>query len=249
MSVPLEKAQSEPVKQMYEGLERFVKTYELVGKTCLDSKEFQREAEGNFSRLQSDLNQHVRKSDHEMAQKELSEVLNAKMDSRFGQFQQEIDRIQKRCETRIDEYDQLLKDLEMKTLDKISDYHELLGQRPTSEFVQEKLDGLVDLCAQKAEQRIQEEVYKLEQSEDSSLAKIQMTKSELENKFNVALKLMNDRFDIQTQKVDKFGESLADMELRILGKLDELRYQNIKMSESIQKTVNEATSEGNLGMS
>ena len=71
---------------MYEGLERFVKTYELVGKTCLDSKEFQREAEGNFSRLQSDLNQHVRKSDHEMAQKELSEVLNAKMDSRFGQF-------------------------------------------------------------------------------------------------------------------------------------------------------------------
>ena len=39
-NMPLSTQQEDPVKDMFEGMERFLKSVELIGKNCVESKEF-----------------------------------------------------------------------------------------------------------------------------------------------------------------------------------------------------------------
>ena len=65
---------------MWEGMERFLKAVELIGRCCTEAKEFQHSTEGTLQRMQEEINQRMLKVDFEQSMKNFSNALENKID-------------------------------------------------------------------------------------------------------------------------------------------------------------------------
>ena len=69
--------QDQPVTEMFEGMERFLKIVELLGKSSVEAKEFQQSAEARFERIEEAIRKNVLKVDFESQMHNLkSELTN-----------------------------------------------------------------------------------------------------------------------------------------------------------------------------
>ena len=128
--IPLTKTlvvqQERPVKDMWEGLERFLKIVEVQGKVCVDAKEFQHVTEGQLIRMEKDVNNRMLRSEYEKLQLQFKNQIHEKVDTRLNAMEKLIHKISKRTDESCQDLEKKLNDLELNTLWKIKDYEKLL---------------------------------------------------------------------------------------------------------------------------
>ena len=107
---------------MWEGMERFLKAVELIGRCCIEGKEFQHSTENTIQRMQEEINKRLLKSDFDAHMQNFQKELHNKLDFRLADFEKEIQKFGKRSEDRLDEFRKKLEDLELNTLWKIKEY-------------------------------------------------------------------------------------------------------------------------------
>ena len=146
---------------MYEGMERFLKIVELIGKGCVESKEFQHATETQFARLEDMIKKNVLKVDFESQMDQLKDELTNTIRHSIDDFQAQINRINKKTEKAIDTLSSELKDVETNTYWKIKDYEKLLEQRPTLTFIEDYCSDLDNKMLKAAQNYTNEEIEKL----------------------------------------------------------------------------------------
>ena len=122
---------------MWEGMERFMKAIDIIGKINIELKEFQHSAEITFEKQKDEINSRVMRSEFEAGLNSLKEYLEKKMVSDNEEQQSQIKALSKRTEKRLDQFELNMKKLEKETVWKIKDYENLLAERPTMHFVKQ----------------------------------------------------------------------------------------------------------------
>ena len=77
-----------PVTNMWEGMERFMKAVDVVGRSCVSLKEFQHSAEIQFDNLTKQINQCVPQHVHDASLQNLRDIMETKMNSAVNEFQE-----------------------------------------------------------------------------------------------------------------------------------------------------------------
>ena len=193
----LENQLVQPVTNMWEGMERFMKAVDVVGRTCVELKEFQHSSEIQFDHVNSKLNDCVYKTEHEISLMNLRDIVDSKMNSAFTDFQEQINKLSRKTDKRLVTFDEDLKKLECDTVWKIKDYEKLLEARPTLTFVRQAI------TEESREILMKSKVYT-----DDEISTLRMSSVALERKFQGFMLAINgDVRDLQSH-LRGFGERL-----------------------------------------
>ena len=125
---------------MWEGMERFLKSMDLVGRSCVELNEFKHSAEIQFQRHMDKIETNVPQNVYEAGLSNLKDTLEAKMNAAFADFQAQITKNMGKTERRLDNFDKALKQVEADTYWKIKDYEKLLEMRPTMNHVRQAME-------------------------------------------------------------------------------------------------------------
>ena len=99
VTTKLSEQQQLPVKNCWEGVERFLKIVEVTGKVCTDLQGFQKSAETQLEEMSDKLTHTVSKTEHEDSKKKLQLALTKRMDSRLEEIMTHIKRMQEQIDT------------------------------------------------------------------------------------------------------------------------------------------------------
>jgi len=112
-----------------------MKAIDVIGRTSIELKEFQHSAEFQFERQQERIEANMPIVEYETGISSLREMLDAKMNAAFQEFNDQISRLTKKTDKRLSVFDTKLKEVEANTFWKIKDYEKLLEARPTMQYV------------------------------------------------------------------------------------------------------------------
>ena len=144
-----------------------MKAVDVIGRNCVELKEFQHSAEFKFEKQQKQIDDCVLADEHESTVTNLRQMLESKMDTSFTDFQEQISRLNRKTETRLENSDKALKLLEADTLWKIKDFEKLLEARPTLHYVKSAMADEGRTILVNARVYTDEEIKKMKDSDDN----------------------------------------------------------------------------------
>lgn len=144
-------------------------------------------------------------------------MISNKIDFRMKEQDKEIQKLRKRSEERLDEFNKKLEELELNTIWKIKEYEQLLYQRPTQNEVQENIRDAEKRSVYEANMYTDKAIRKYADSDSSIAIRIDNMKQEFDKRIEDLIKEMQEN---QASHMDYRGTNESehrDMEMRLMG--------------------------------
>ena len=181
--VGLTDQQAAPVRNMWEGLERFLKVVEVTGRICIDSKQFQSAAETQLAAVEEKLESKLSKAEYAEKHAAFQQALTSKLDARFDELERTLKNLHSQFEQDTQRTRHRIDETEQNTLWKIKDFSDLLAQRPTIQYVDEQFKGAISQSKVSARTYTDQEIDKLKHNEGNPFKIIERLRSETEAQF------------------------------------------------------------------
>ena len=220
---------------MWEGMERFMKAVDLIGKSNIELKTFQYQTESQLQRHSEKLEADITKAEHAKALRGLQETIEEKMNAQYHILDDRIKKLGTKTTERDDALEKMIKELESNTFWKVKDIEKLLEARPTIEVVKEVCQKECLNTLVNARQYTDDEIQKMKNGEAALVKQFEAYKLRVNGEMREFERQMRD----SEAQVNKIDEDMRDMieskERSLLTKIDEIRHNQEKILERLNR--------------
>lgn len=218
---------------MWEGMERFLKQVELIGRASTQGLEYQMKSEELFATHDKEIQLRLLISDYEARMSIFRAEMESKINSGLKRLDNELSTQTKRLDGRIDDLSSKLDKVERDTVSKIKECEQLLQQRPTIGEVKELIGANGKVVKENSMEYTDNAIKKYAKSDNSTLITINKVRDDLLKRIEKCDKELNRVETEQDKYRDKNDTQHHDIEQRLLELLRNNQDEVLKLKGSI----------------